>query len=132
MKVHEFQMASMRKMKELSGQIDAQMIEDDSLARAFPKKMAGHSSDDLKGAEDRLDAIQSAMDNWMTMPHPNDPAMGHEEAMNALMKEKRELESATADALAAIDSATSALAAHRRFADALLAAGTKPSGKGRH
>ena len=72
-------------------------------------------------AKDKIDAAVSSMDTWMKGFKPFDPEIAHDQVMTVLAKQKDELTSMNSQLMAAVTEATTALDAHKQFAESLTA-----------
>lgn len=120
-KMHDSGMATYTKAKDLLTQIDAANLKHEEMAKMFPKEFKDHSSADLMAAKDKIDAAVSSMDTWMKGFKPFDPEIAHDQVMTVLAKQKDELTSMNSLLMAAITEATTALDAHKQFAESLTA-----------
>lgn len=120
-KMHDAGMEAYTKAKDLLTQIDATNLKHDELAKMFPKETKDHSSADLTAAKEKINAAISTMDAWMKEFKPYDPEVAHEQVMTTLAKQKDELTSMSEQLLAAVSEATTALDAHKLFAESLTA-----------
>ncbi len=119
MKVHEDEMAMAGRLDELLTTIDAAIAEHDSLAKLFPKEMAGSSTADLVTAKDRLSAAKDGMESWMAAHEPYNPGIKHDLAMQQLARDSDLVTQVQSQMTNAIAGAKVALDAHARAVAAL-------------
>jgi outer membrane murein-binding lipoprotein Lpp len=121
MQLHDAGMAKMEQVKAMSAQLDTILTQHEALAAKFPKEAAGHSSDDIKAAKEKLASASSALETWMAGHKPYDVNMKHDEAMSTLNADLQQLEKVSAQLDTAIVDATSTIDSHRKFAEELMA-----------
>ena len=114
-------------MKAVSGldatvdQITTLLAQHDSLAKLFPKDIAGHETTDLVAAKEKLAAAKGAMMTWMKSFRPYDPTAKHEEVMAQLQKTKDDLTWVSQQFDEALAAAKTAVENHTAFAAGLAA-----------
>jgi hypothetical protein len=119
--MHDEGMSLMNKGRDLSARIDDATAMYDSMAAKYPKEFAGHSSDDLKAAKEKLETAAGSMKDWMSGMKPYDPTMDHTEAMAQLTKTKDGITKVKGEFQDAITAATTALDNHKALADEMAA-----------
>ncbi len=122
-KVHEVEMEKMVQLGRLGDRIDSMIVAGDARFRGA----AGHASDDLRAARQKIDDATSAMKTWMGNYTPYDESLPHEQSMAALRKTAQELSDINAAMDSAISAAEIALTTHQHTADSLRAS----TGKGK-
>ena len=128
MKMHEAQMNAVGSMKDLASQIDATVASHEELGKKYAKQMAGHSTDDLIAAKEKLMTVQTEMDVWMKGFKKYDEKAKHEDVMAQLNKHKDELTAMQKNIDEAMTAAKTAVDSHTQFA-ADLVAKAKPGKK---
>jgi hypothetical protein len=124
MQGHEAQMAKARQVDELLARVDTAIAISDSLIKAYPRGMEGHTSSDLIAARDKLQGSRNALESWMQAHEPYNEGIKHDQAMaqlngdlDALTQVSEQMDSAIIDATKAIDS-------HKTFLSTIAAPGT--------
>lgn len=120
-KVHAKQMSSMKVLDSLLASLDATVARHDSLAKRWPKEVAGHSTDDITAARAGIAGAKAAMDSWMKGYKPYDPELPHEQAMAALNKDMQSLMGLQTEIDGAMSGAASTVTAHAKAAEELMA-----------
>jgi hypothetical protein len=129
MQLHDSGMVKMRQAQGLESQLDSTKVLSDSLAAKFPGDAAGHGSDDISQAKERLSIAEGAMHAWMAGHKPYDPEGKHDDAMTQLNADIQELMNVSTQLDTAIVDATGTIENHRKYAAELLA--KKPVKKGK-
>jgi hypothetical protein len=122
MQKHDDLMKAMSGLDAAAERITSVIAQHDSLAKLFPKELAGHDIADLTAAKAKLDAAKGAMMGWMKGFKPFDPTGKHEEVMAQLQKSKDELSAVSRQFEEALSTAKAAVETHTKFAEELAAA----------
>ncbi len=117
MKLHEFSMASMRKMSQVDESLDSAISRGLELRTLSQHAELDSLLDALHAGKLALARADSSMEDWMQNFQPYDPQGDHETVMAGLKEQKELLARTTADALSAIDTATAALDRFRASVD---------------
>lgn len=125
MQKHDELMKAMNGLDATIAEITATMATHDSLAKVFPKKLAGHDATDLLAAKEKIEAAKAAMDAWMKGFKPYDPEMKHEMVMESLKKTKDELSVVENHFKEALSAAKDAVANHTKVMTDLTAKSPK-------
>lgn len=120
-KAHEDEMASMKVLDSLASAVDAATAQHNELAAKYAKLATGHTADDLTSALDKIASAKKTMQEWMKAYRPYDENAPHEEAMAKLNKDMQDLMAVKTQMDEAMKSASTAVTAHTKFADELLA-----------
>lgn len=121
MQKHDDMMKAMSGLDAAAGQITTVIAKHDSLAKRFPKLLAGHDAKDLLAAKEKLESAKGAMMTWMKGFKPYDPQAKHEMVMESLKKTKDELTGMEHQFQVALTAATDAVANHTKVMDDLAA-----------
>ena len=118
MKLHDYSMASLGKIKVLNRSLDSALDRTGSPADIRHAVAGDSSAASLRTAKEALDRSTDAMELWMSEYRPYDERGDHDAVMAQLKAEKESLARATAGALSAIDTASAALEQYRRLVQA--------------
>ena len=121
MQKHDDMMKAMSGLDVAVGQITTVIAKHDSLAKLFPKQLAGHDATDLLAAKEKLESAKGAMTAWMKSFKPYDPTAKHEMVMESLKKTKDDLGVVENQFQAALTTAKEAVANHAKIMDELAA-----------
>jgi hypothetical protein len=121
MQKHDDMMKAMSGLNAAADQITLVMSKHDSLAKLFPKQLAGHDATDLLTAKEKLEAAKGAMMAWMKGFKPYDPQAKHEMVMESLKKTKDDLGVVENQFQEALATAKDAVANHTKVMDDLAA-----------
>jgi PBP1b-binding outer membrane lipoprotein LpoB len=120
-KLHDGAMATYNQAKDLTAEIDAAMANHTEMAAKYAKQFAGHSSDDLVAAKDKLAATVASMDAWMKEFKPYDPEMPHEQVIASLTKSKDDVMKMKTELETSVSEAMGVLNSHKTFAEQVMA-----------
>jgi predicted RNase H-like HicB family nuclease len=93
----------------------------DSLANSSPREAGKLSKADLLAAKETLEAARDSMDDWMSGYTPVREEIKHEEALRIMQNQFSSLQKVDARMRDAMSQAKTAIEAHKRSIDSLMA-----------
>jgi hypothetical protein len=115
MNIHRYSMAAMQKAGKINDSLDNALSQVVSVSSPHQGRGLDSIAAGLRMGKAALSRANDSMEEWMQDYRPYDPSESHEKAMTDLRKQKESLSRSTAGTLAAIDTASAALAEYRAF-----------------